>query len=125
MEDDKKIFQYQKPWDGYFEVPVSWLYFSEIEEFEKQIEFYISAEDQEYELVELQKIKPPKRNEGVKSLHKCRTVSILCGIKNEWPIPPIKIIGQNNEYAVVAGFHRYHCSIIAGFTQIPAIIIKE
>lgn len=53
-----------------------------------------------------------------------RTVSILKAIVDNMPLPPVKVIDFNSgqfKYKLVAGCHRLHCSIAAGFTHIPSV----
>jgi uncharacterized ParB-like nuclease family protein len=53
-----------------------------------------------------------------------RTVSILKAIMNKSALPPIEVVDSdvtNYKYKLVHGCHRLHCSIIAGFTEVPAV----
>lgn len=53
-----------------------------------------------------------------------RTESILKAIMSNSKLPPVEIVDLNKEgykYKLVHGSHRLHCSIAAGFTQIPAM----
>ena len=55
-----------------------------------------------------------------------RVVRIFDWFKNNVEIEPISVAElENNDkykYKVLAGSHRFHCSIVAGFTKIPATI---
>lgn len=62
--------------------------------------------------------------EGVLKTAKERTVSILKAIMSNSALPPVEVVDLNEggyKYKLVHGSHRLHCSIAAGFTQIPAI----
>lgn len=117
-------YNYPYSWTGSFEVHDSWLDFSEIERFKKEIDFFVPSIDEGFEIIKLSDIKPPIRSNGVIGLHKCRTVSLLCAVVNGERLPPIFLEQENKYYKIKHGFHRYHISIIAGLNSIPAIIIK-
>jgi hypothetical protein len=53
-----------------------------------------------------------------------RVMSILRGIRLGDAIPPVDIVpaGAPYPYRLVAGAHRFYCSLAAGFTHVPAII---
>ena len=62
--------------------------------------------------------------DGIAMSARERTVSILKAIMSKSLLPPVEVIDsplQGYRYKLVHGAHRLHCSIVAGFTEIPAI----
>ncbi len=68
-----------------------------------------------------------ENEEGDCKTAKDRTTSILNALMQNDPLPPIKVeqcMAQSKfKYTIKEGAHRLHCSIAAGYTKIPAIII--
>ena len=118
-------YYYPLPWGGYFEIYNSWIDFSEIKKFKRKIEYFIPSINEGFEIIKLSDIKPPTRSKGITPFSKCRTVSLLCAITNTKRLPPVIITKSKKYYILKDGFHRYHVSIIAGFSCIPAIINKK
>lgn len=54
-----------------------------------------------------------------------RVVSILHGFVAGTKLPPVSVApfaaGDVHKYKLVAGVHRFYCSLAAGFTSVPAI----
>ena len=53
-----------------------------------------------------------------------RTVSILKAIMSKSALPPVEVVDSQEagyKYNLVHGCHRLHCSIAAGFVEIPAM----
>jgi hypothetical protein len=54
-----------------------------------------------------------------------RVLKILCGFRLGEAIPPVEVVGAKPEYGhrfkLTYGAHRFHCSLAAGFTHVPAI----
>jgi hypothetical protein len=54
-----------------------------------------------------------------------RVVRLLRGFRLGEPIPPIEVVGegvdQGYTYKLTAGTHRLYCSLVVGFTLIPAV----
>jgi len=88
-------------------------------------------------VVPISSIFSPRANEGTPIFNsreidghmvsaKDRTISILRGLCNGNPIAPVKVVNfktTNNKYKykLVNGTHRFHCSIAAGYTEIPVV----
>lgn len=53
-----------------------------------------------------------------------RVVRILQGFRSGALIPPVQVVkakaGEDYPYKLVAGTHRLYCSLLAGFTHVPA-----
>ena len=76
---------------------------------------------------------PPRRAPGIPVFNKSvdegisaaeRVIRILRGFVAGTPIPPVELVRTLNgphPYKLTAGFHRFYCSIAAGFTHVPAI----
>ena len=54
-----------------------------------------------------------------------RVVSILRGFRAGAKLPPVSVVplrtGEVHKYKLVAGVHRFYCSLAAGFTSIPVV----
>lgn len=63
-------------------------------------------------------------SDGVIKTAKERTVSILKAIKLGILLPPVRIVNMIGDtkykFKLVEGCHRFHCSIAAGYENIPA-----
>jgi len=55
-----------------------------------------------------------------------RVVSILRGFLSGAKLPPVEVVslpdGQVHRYKLVAGTHRFYCSLAVGFSSVPAVI---
>jgi hypothetical protein len=82
--------------------------------------------------VEIDEVRPVRRNPGIgifndnkETSARDRVVSILRGFRAGSAIPPVEIViepeGSNFRYKLVAGTHRFYCSLAAGFSHVPAI----
>ena len=82
--------------------------------------------------VRIIEVRPVIRNPGVgifndnkEASAKDRVVSIFKGFRTGSPIPPIEVVfepdGSNFRYKLVAGVHRFYCSLAAGFSHVPAV----
>jgi ParB-like nuclease domain len=75
--------------------------------------------------VPISEVRPPMRNPGVEELVRPRALRILAGFLQDQAIPPIDVADQpfgRFRYRVCNGFHRFHLSVVAGFTHIPVIV---
>ncbi len=76
-----------------------------------------------HELVEIDAIIPPKRNEDVvldeNGFSKVRAGWILSRIYNAEPLPPIRL-APGAPHQVRDGFHRFYISRALGYSHIPA-----
>ena len=75
--------------------------------------------------VPISEVRPPMRNPGIEELVRPRALRILAGFLQDQPIPPIDVADQpfgRFRYRVCNGFHRYHLSLVAGFTHIPVVV---
>jgi len=54
-----------------------------------------------------------------------RVVSILRGFRSGAKFPPVEVVrlpdGQAHRYKLVAGAHRFYCSLAIGFSSVPAV----
>jgi hypothetical protein len=85
-----------------------------------------------HELIALADIEVPLRGSGypldANGFDHRRMVSILIGIRNGAPIPPIYIEAGDpgqRQYRMRAGVHRYHASLTLGFSHVPAEIVSR
>ena len=64
-------------------------------------------------------------NDNKEATAKERVVSILKGFYAGSAIPPVEVVcepaGSKFRYKLVAGVHRFYCSVAAGFSHVPAI----
>jgi hypothetical protein len=82
--------------------------------------------------VKIDEVSPVRRNPGVGIFNdnkdasaKERVVSILRGFRTGSAIPPVEIVieppNSRFRYKLVAGVHRFYCSLAAGFSHVPAV----
>ena len=54
-----------------------------------------------------------------------RVVSILRGFLSGAKLPPVEVVafpdGEPHRYKLVAGAHRFYCSLAMGFSSVPAV----
>jgi uncharacterized ferritin-like protein (DUF455 family) len=87
-------------------------------------------------LVQIEKVSPPTRAEDIPLFNSGEvdgraltaregTVSILKAIAHGTALPPVKVIDLPSSgtyrYKLVAGMHRFLCSIVAGYSHVPAM----
>lgn len=87
-------------------------------------ESYLYALAEGIELILISSILPPERNIDKANLDRVRAADICCGIAGQDFIPAIDVTrsGSVYRYQLRNGYHRYHISIAAGFTKIPAVV---
>jgi hypothetical protein len=59
-------------------------------------------------------------------LVRCRAVSILAAFAQGAALPPVLVYAVPDgpfAYRLGEGFHRFHLSLAAGFTHIPAVVM--
>ena len=82
--------------------------------------------------IKIDEVRPVRRNPGVgifndneEASARERVVSILRGFRTGSAIPPVEIVFEPPDsefrYRLVAGAHRFYCSLAAGFSHIPAV----
>ena len=82
--------------------------------------------------ININEVRPVKRNPGVgifndsvETSAKTRVVSILRGFVADEGIPPVEVVLEPSDsaysYKLVAGVHRFYCSLAAGFSHVPAV----
>ncbi|MCL4501827.1 MAG: hypothetical protein M1438_08205 [Deltaproteobacteria bacterium] len=82
--------------------------------------------------VRIIEVKPLIRDPGVgifndnkEASAKDRVISILKGFRTRSPIPPVEVVFEpadsNFRYKLVAGVHRFYCSLAVGFSHVPAV----
>ena len=82
--------------------------------------------------IRIDEVKPVRRNPGVgifndndEASARDRVVSILRGFRTGSAIPPVEVVfepaGSDFLYKLVAGAHRFYCSLAAGFTHVWAV----
>lgn len=72
-------------------------------------------------------IRPPRRFVGTAGLVRDRAISILTAFAQGLALPPVVIYAVPDgafTYRLGEGFHRFHLSIAAGYTHIPAVILS-
>jgi hypothetical protein len=82
--------------------------------------------------IRIDEVSPVRRNPGVGIFNDNReasardgVVSLLRGFRTGSAIPPVEIApepaGGDFRYKLVAGAHRFYCSLAAGFSHVPAV----
>lgn len=121
--------------EWHFDIPTPWWLASGISSNPPQGRHYIvrpyvgSRSVQRPALVPLDQIAPPKRNVRIDfgGMGRDRMISVLTAIAFNQHLPRIVLRWSESGYrfALYDGFHRYHASIAAGFTDVPALIVGE
>ncbi len=105
-----------------------------MESFQARRRHYNPLEQDGLRIVEISRIQPRLRARG---FNERRLMRILKGFKRDDKIPPIHVTqaaeaatgealpDPGYPYRVQDGFHRYFCSLAAGFTHIPVIVIQD
>ena len=86
--------------------------------------------------ISINEVRPVKRNPSVgifndsaEASAKTRVVSIFRGFVADESIPPVEVVSEPSDsayrYKLVAGAHRFYCSLAAGFSHVPAIEVFE
>jgi hypothetical protein len=88
---------------------------------------YKAHPEEPVHLVSLDDIEPPLRDPGIAGLRRDRTVRILKGFVAGDAIDSVPIDAPPGQRAfahrVRDGYHRYYCSIAAGYTHLPCIVL--
>ena len=82
--------------------------------------------------ISINEVRPVKRKPGVgifndseEASARTRVVSILRGFVADEVIPPVEVVQEPSDstynYKLVAGAHRFYCSLAAGFSHVPAV----
>jgi hypothetical protein len=75
--------------------------------------------------IEIDELRPVKRNPGVAYLVRERALKVLTGFRNMDKIAPVEVVfeahGSKFCYELKDGTHRLYCSLAAGFTHIWAV----
>jgi hypothetical protein len=82
--------------------------------------------------IRIDEVRPVRRNPGIgifndneETTAKERVISILRGFRVGSAIPPVEVVFEPTDspfrYKLVAGVHRFYCSLAAGFSHVPAV----
>jgi hypothetical protein len=126
-------YRYNALDEAEFVIPDEWLEVARFREFRAIGNAYnVGAPEVDYpqpgtlQLIPLSEIEHLTRSIGVGGFIEDRMIPILKGIRRGDRLPPIIVIQLQTpnrfQYRLYHGFHRYHASIAAGFTHIPAFI---
>ena len=113
------------------QIPLEWLVEACVRDFQTRKRRNFRC-DEEHVCIALADIEVPMRNPGfaldANGFRRDRMLRILVGIRDGHSIPPICIEqadpGQR-PYRVRCGVHRYHASLMLGFSHVPAVIVER
>lgn len=112
-----------------FEIPDEWWEEAAIRTFSPRATAYqyFARNAEPVQLVSLDHIEPPIRDSGVAGLRRERTVRLLRGFVagDAIDLVPIDVPPglRRFPYRVRDGYHRFYCSVAAGFTHLPCIVL--
>lgn len=122
--------------DLQIEIDDKWLTETGMDDFIPSTRAYLvdieAAKGRELFEIKIEDVRPVKRSPGVgifndneKASARDRVVSILRGFRAGSAIPPVKVVfeptGSKFRYKLVAGTHRFYCSLAAGFSHVWAV----
>jgi hypothetical protein len=124
-----KIRWFDLPGGAPFSIPEEWLTEAAIHRFQRKSQAFASEDDpRPISIIPIADIKPFDRSRRVPLSHggfdQARMISLLRGIVAGAKLPPIEVTERNSgsyRYRLIHGAHRFHASVIAGFTHIPAV----
>lgn len=79
----------------------------------------------ETRVVPIPLVKAPQRLGDIVHFNPGRTIHILTGMISGDPLPPVRVVefpGEAYQYRVRDGFHRYHLSLVCGFSELPVAL---
>jgi hypothetical protein len=120
------------------ELPEEWLAEAGMSSFVPKAESYrvdaSSCEGRRVLNVRIEEVAPVSRSKGVPIFNddietgrtaRERVVCILRGFHADTNLPPVGVTtlkpGSAHKYKLVAGVHRFYCSLAVGFTSVPAV----
>ena len=109
-----------------FEIPDEWLRQFDLAAPVRLTEHFISGPSAT--ILDIDSIRSPVRNPGVRWFDEGRMLDILKGIATSHPLPPIELVetrGERLPYRVHDGLHRYYASIAVGFRQVPVRVVPD
>ena len=115
--------------DIQFDLPDDWWQISGMTGFRPLSNAYRFSSDPRWptQVVPITQIQPPVRDAGVVGLSGARTIDILKGFVADTPLPPAPVHtppgAALDRYWVRDGYHRYYCSIAAGFSCLPVAVM--
>ena len=130
MEGDP-LKWFNLPGGGAFSLPTDWWIEAGMDKFGRGEDLsYARTAYPSSELCPLATIEPPHMGQRLRRGHggfeRHRMVSVLCDIalrKEIWPIEIVEGGSGDYRYRLHQGAHRFHASVAAGFSHIPAIVL--
>ncbi len=111
--------------DHAFSIEDSWWSDAKMSDFKPEAKHYCPTVKDGVRVLDISRIEPRIRARG---FNRRRLLRILTGFRKGREIPPIEVFEfeatNGYVYRIMDGYHRYHSSIAAGFTHIPAVILE-
>jgi hypothetical protein len=116
-----------------FEIPGEWLSAAGMSNFVTDRPHYRAAPPENADLVTIilpvNKIDVHPRGERVPLFDKDRMIHVLEFIRLNQALPPIHVFdeasGEGRTHVLNDGYHRLAASIAVGFTQVPAVVVRD
>lgn len=119
--------QFRTPAGDGFDVPddLLWACAAPIRAMPRTVYEYAPSELLETRVVPIALVRPPQRLGDIVHFKPDRTIHILTGMIAGDPLPPVHVVefpGDAYPYRVRDGFHRYHLSLVCGFSELPLAV---
>jgi hypothetical protein len=110
-----------------FEIPLEWWTEAGMDRFIRGADtYYLGRPQRNAIIVYLPDVDVPSMEHRELSLDRDRMISVLWAIVERAEICPVSVTkaeSGNYRYRLHKGNHRFHASIVAGFTHIPALLV--
>jgi hypothetical protein len=116
-----------------FEIPGEWLSAARMSSFVTDRRHYRAAPPENADLVTIilpvNKIAVRPRGAAVPLFDESRMICVLQGIRLDHEMDPIHVFdepsGEGRTHVLNDGYHRLAASIAVGFTQVPAVVVRD
>lgn len=114
-----------------FEIPDDWWHFAEMEHFRPSPGGYYPYKirpENDFDVVPITDIEPPRRDPGVPMLKKFKMMPVLFAFQSpECALPAVEVYLATSgpyRFTVHNGFHRFYASVAAGYKHLPVLICE-
>lgn len=106
-------------------IPQEWLATAGLSTFQPRSTSFraLSTEEWPTIVVPISTINVFRRNPGVANFEEARMMAILHAIAIDEALPPVQVHeAKDGRFDLADGFHRYHASVVLGFSALPVSV---